>query len=49
VSGVHGVVLAVRFLYELALLAALAYWGLSVGNRVTAWLLGIGAPAAGHH
>lgn len=29
---------------ELALLAALAYWGLSVENGVTAWLPGIGAP-----
>jgi hypothetical protein len=44
VSGVRGVILTVRFLCELALLAALAYWGLSVGNGVTAWLLGIGAP-----
>jgi hypothetical protein len=44
VSGVRGVVLTVRFLCELSLLAALASWGLSVGNGVTAWLLGIGAP-----
>ena len=43
-SGLRGVVLTVRFLCELALLAALAYWGLSVGNGGTPWLLGIGAP-----
>jgi hypothetical protein len=36
VSGLRGVVLTVRFLCELALLAALAYWGLSVENGVTA-------------
>jgi hypothetical protein len=44
VSWLRGVTLTVRFLCELALLAALAYWGFSVGNGVAAWLLGLGAP-----
>jgi hypothetical protein len=44
VSGLRGVTLTVRFLCELAMLAALAYWGFSVGDGVAAWLLGIGAP-----
>ncbi len=33
-SGLRGVTLAVRFLCELAMLAALAYWGFSVGDGV---------------
>jgi hypothetical protein len=44
VSGLRGVTLAVRFLTELAMLAALAYWGFAVGEGVSAWLLGLGAP-----
>jgi hypothetical protein len=44
VSGLRGVTLAVRFLCELAMLAALAYWGFSVGAGAGAWVLGIGAP-----
>ncbi len=43
-SGLRGVVLTVRFLCELALLAALAYWGFSVADGVAAWLLGVAAP-----
>jgi hypothetical protein len=42
VSGLRGVTLTVRFLCELAMLAALAYWGFTVGAG--AWVLGVGAP-----
>lgn len=39
--------LALRFLLELAGLAALAYWGFHTGTRsLTKWGLGIGAPVA---
>jgi hypothetical protein len=44
VSGLRGVTLTVRFLCELALLAALAYWGFHVGDGAGAWVLGLGAP-----
>jgi hypothetical protein len=44
VSGLRGVTLTVRFLCELAMLAALASWGFIVGDGATAWVLGIGAP-----
>jgi Protein of unknown function (DUF2568) len=44
VSGLRGVTLALRFLCELAMLAALAWWGFGVGDGAGAWLLGIGAP-----
>jgi Protein of unknown function (DUF2568) len=44
VSGLRGVTLTVRFLCELAMLAALAYWGFTVGRGVGAWVLGLGAP-----
>jgi uncharacterized protein DUF2568 len=44
VSGLRGVTLTVRFLCELAMLAALAYWGFTVGAGIGAWLLGVGAP-----
>jgi len=44
VSGLRGLILTVRFLCELAMLAALAYWGFSVGDGVGAWVLGVGAP-----
>jgi len=39
--------LALRFLLELAALAALGIWGFHTGNGVALkWLLGIGAPLA---
>jgi hypothetical protein len=44
VSGLRGVTLAVRFLCELAMLAALAYWGFTVDDGIGAWVLGVGAP-----
>jgi hypothetical protein len=44
VSGLRGITLTVRFLCELAMLAALAYWGFRVGDGVGAWVLGICAP-----
>jgi Protein of unknown function (DUF2568) len=43
-SGLRGVTLTVRFLCELAMLAALTSWGFQAGDGVTAWVLGIGAP-----
>jgi O-antigen/teichoic acid export membrane protein len=43
VSGLRGVTLAVRFLCELAMLAALVYWGFTAGDGAGAWLLGVGA------
>ena len=36
--------LALRFLLELAALAALAWWGFSAGDGVWAVVLGLGAP-----
>jgi hypothetical protein len=33
-----------RFLLELAGLAAVGYWGLTVGGPTSSWILGIGAP-----
>jgi Protein of unknown function (DUF2568) len=44
VSGLRGVTLTVRFLCELATLAALAYWGFTVGDGIGAWALGVGGP-----
>jgi hypothetical protein len=44
VSGLRGVTLTVRFLCELAMLAALAHWGSTVGDGAGAWVLGVGAP-----
>jgi hypothetical protein len=44
VSGLRGVTLTVRFLCELAMLAALAYWGFTVGDGIGAGVLGLGAP-----
>ncbi len=44
-EGVRGIVLAIRFLCELGLLAALAFWGFTVGDGGLAWVLGLGAPA----
>jgi Protein of unknown function (DUF2568) len=43
-SGARGATLTARFLCELAMLAALAFWGYVVGEGPWAWLLGIGAP-----
>lgn len=45
-SPLRGVTLTVRFLTELAMLAALAYWGFNAGGGIGAWVLGLGAPAA---
>ena len=42
--GFRGATLVARFLCELAMLAALAFWGYVVGEGPWAWLLGIGAP-----
>jgi hypothetical protein len=44
VSGLRGVTLTVRFLCELGILAALAYWGFGLGDGIGAWVLGVGAP-----
>src|ERR687897_738438 len=44
-GGARGATLAARFLCELAMLAALAFWGYVVGEGPWAWLLGVGAPA----
>jgi hypothetical protein len=44
VSGLRGVTLTVRFLCELAMLAALAYWGFTIGEGAGAWVLGVGGP-----
>ena len=43
-SGARGATLTARFLCELAMLAALAFWGYVVGEGPWAWLLGVGAP-----
>ena len=43
--GLRGATLIARFLCELAMLAALAFWGYVVGEGPWAWLLGVGAPA----
>jgi hypothetical protein len=45
-SGFRGVTLAVRFLCELGMLAALAFWGFGVGEGIVPWVVGIGAPLA---
>ena len=44
--GLRGATLIARFVCELAMLAALAFWGYVVGEGVWAWLLGLAAPAA---
>lgn len=44
-SGARGATLTARFLCELAMLAALAFWGYVVGEGPWAWLLGLGAAA----
>ncbi|MGZ4150444.1 MAG: YrdB family protein, partial [Actinomycetota bacterium] len=43
-SALRGAILTVRFLMELSLLAAVAFWGFHAGDGPTAWLLGLGAP-----
>ena len=43
--GLRGATLTARFLCELAMLAALAFWGYVAGDGVWAWLLGLAAPA----
>ncbi len=45
ISALRGTVLAIRFLCELAMLAALGYCGFGIGEGAGAFLLGIGAPA----
>ena len=44
-DGLRVTILAIRLLCELGLLAGLAYWGFTVGEGATTWLLGLGAPA----
>ena len=44
-ATVHGANLALRFVLELCMLAAFAYWGFSTGNStVVHVLLGVGVP-----
>ncbi len=44
-SGARGANLALRFLLELCMLAALGYWGFHTGGALTADIaLGLGAP-----
>jgi hypothetical protein len=43
---VQAVALAVRFGLELCALAALGWWGFSVGDGVVSYVLGLGAPLA---
>ena len=43
---VQTVALAVRFGLELCALAALGWWGFSVGDGVVSYVLGLGAPVA---
>jgi hypothetical protein len=38
--------LLVRFLVELAMLAALGYWGFEIADGAAQWVLGLGAPLA---
>lgn len=46
-AGWRGLLLAIRFLLELALIASLAYWGLHLDTETPLRLLaGIGAPVA---
>ena len=44
-NAVRGAVLTIRFACELAMLAALGFWGFDAGEGAGAWLLGFGAPA----
>ena len=43
-SGLRGIVLTVRFLCELGMLVALAFWGFTAVDGALAWVLGLGAP-----
>lgn len=42
--GLRGVTLTARFLCELAMLAALAFWGFGAGDGIWALVAGLGAP-----
>ena len=42
----RGANLVVRFLLELAALAATSYWGFATASGFTQWILGLSAPAA---
>ena len=44
-SGLRGIVPTVRLLCELAMIAAVAYWGFEAADGAAAWPLGLGAPA----
>jgi hypothetical protein len=44
VKGIRGITLTIRFLCELGLLAALAFWGFRTYDGAAAWLVGIGSP-----
>jgi hypothetical protein len=46
VTGLRAVVLTVRFLCELAMLGALAYWGAATFDGSMAFVAGIAAPLA---
>ena len=45
-SVVEAAALAIRFGLELCALAALGWWGFSVGDGVVSYVLGLGAPLA---
>jgi uncharacterized protein DUF2568 len=45
VSMLRGIILAIRFACELAMVVALGYWGFQAVDGTPAWLLWIGAPA----
>lgn len=45
-SALRGIVLTTRFLCELAMVAALGYWGFGAVGGAPGWLLGILTPAA---
>jgi len=45
-SVVEAAALAIRFGLELCALAALGWWGFSVGDGVVSYVLGLGAPVA---
>lgn len=45
-NGIRGLTLGVRFLCELGMLVALAYWGFATQEGAAGVALGIGAPIA---
>jgi hypothetical protein len=45
VSALRGIILAIRFACELAMVVTLGYWGFEAVDGTPAGLLGIGAPA----